>query len=124
MPTRAELDLFLVLTGKSPIVSQLTYTMVLPTSALVVCRESFALVTVFRRLLSTIHLSKLQPSIVTGDISPACGIYVFHSTCLCNSHTSTSGLKDRGLEIKADTLYRYLTSFAWQHSFPPYSPFS
>jgi hypothetical protein len=75
-------------------------------STFVVCRERFTLVTVFRYLLSSIHLSKLQHSIITGDISPACGIYVLHSTCLCNSHTSTSRLKDWGLDVKG----RYIVS--------------
>jgi hypothetical protein len=76
---RAELDLSPVLTGKS-----------LPVTQVYSCggmsNDSTRL---WRRKVRDCHGLLLCPSnsssqhIVTGDISPACGIFVFHSSCLC-----------------------------------------
>jgi hypothetical protein len=72
---RAELDLSPVLTGKSLPVTQVYSCGGMSNDSTRHCR----------RKVHDCHGLLLCPSrhVVTGDISPACGIFVFHSSCLC-----------------------------------------
>jgi hypothetical protein len=120
----AELDLSPVLTGKLLPVTQLYLCGGMSNDSTRHCRRKDHDCHGLYYVLRTLHLSKLQPSIVTGGISPACGIFVFHSSCLCTPKFLDLRVKAQGMAIEVDTLYQYLTSFAWQHSFPHHSPVS
>ncbi len=89
---RAELDLSPVLTGKSMPVTQVYMCGGMSNDSTRHCR----------RKVHDCHGLLLCPSnsssrhIVTGDISPACGIFVFHSSCLCTPKCLDLGVKGTG----------------------------